>query len=177
MSRGYGFKDAGPADRIYVVTGDHADIARNHCAATMLANMMLRCYGKEAVCRDRRELFMGIHRVIGNGPVLWLERRANRYLESQRIPGTCRQINRHLTEMQPDRLVQVALRELGAGRPCGLMVAGSLLDWHWVLALDAGLEPGGTVIFCIADGWHARRVFHYMPDHGSRLLAIATFGE
>lgn len=174
MNRGYGFIDAGPADRVFVVTGDNADIARNHCAATMLANLMLCRYGEGAVCRNRRELFRGIHRIIGNGPILRLDRRANRYLAGQGVPLVCRQINRRVAEA-PDRLVQLVQRELDAGRPCGLMVAESLWNWHWVLVLGAKLDPSGAVCFCIADGWHARRVFHYMPDHGSRLLAIATF--
>lgn len=169
--------DAGPADRIYAVTGDYADIARNHCAATMMTNLMLVHYGEDPGCRDRRALFRDIHRFIGNGPVLHIAGRANRYLRENRIPMTCAQRNRHLTERDPGRLITAAQEELHAGRPCGLLVAASPLQWHWVLAIAAERDTAGATSFRIADGWHAGRVLSYIPDRGARLLGIAIFRQ
>lgn len=177
MGRGYGFIDGGSSDRVYAVTSDYDDIARNHCAATMMVNLMLRCYAQDPMCRDRRELFLGIHRIVGNGPILFLPRRANRYLASRGVPMACGQVCRRLTETRPDRLSDLAQRELAAGNACALLVAESLLNWHWVLAVSVKIRPSGTAAFCIVDGWHARRVFYYIPDQGSRLLAIAVFHE
>lgn len=174
-NKGYGFIDAGPADQTYVVTADCADLARNHCAATMLTNWVINCCGDDSAEYDRRALFQAVHAFVGNGPILWLERRANRYLRSRHIPYVCTQIGRHLVEPRPDRLVQIVVRELDAGRPCGLMVAESLISWHWVLAVSAEQGPDGDVAIRIIDGWHARRIFRYIPDQGSRLLGIAIF--
>lgn len=176
-NRDYGFVDVGPADHVYAVTSDYEDLARNHCAVTMLVNAVISCLGAEPVCQDRRALFVAIHRFVGNGPVLRLQNRANRYFQSAGLPIRCRQVNRRITERRPDRLTDLVQRELAAGRPCALMVAASPLDWHWVLALAAKQDRAGSVLFCIADGWHARRVYWYTPDAGSRLMAIAAFGE
>lgn len=175
MNRGYGFVDAGPAGRIYAVTSDYDDIARNHCAATMMVNLMLERCGEEQVCRDLRELFWSIHGFIGNGPVLYLARRANRYLVSEGISLICRQTSRRITERYPRRLLDLAHREVTAGRPCALLVAASPLNWHWVLAIGMESNRAGMVRLHIVDGWHARRLYTYVPDQGSRLLAVATF--
>lgn len=171
----YGFVDAGPSAQTFAVTGDYADIARNHCAATMLTNVMLQHDGAGAAGPPWRSLFCGVHAAIGNGPVLWIPRRANRYLAANRVPVVCRQVNRHLCETRPDRLAAILYEEIAAGRVCGLMVAASALQWHWVLAVSAERNADGTRSFLIADGWHARRMYRYVPDQGSRLMAIATF--
>lgn len=174
MSRGYGFVDAGPAGQVFAVTSDYADIARNHCAATMMTNLMLQRYGRAPMCGDRRALFQRIHHFLGNGPVLRIVGKANRYLAQEGISSRCRQWNRHLLEASPERLLRVARYELLAGRPCALLVAAAPFRWHWVLAISMQEERDGAMSLLIADGWHARRIYQYIPDHGSRLMAVAT---
>lgn len=166
-NRNYGFTNARPAGRVFAVTGDYAAIARNHCAATMLTNAVaMLC--PESLHRS----FAEIHRVIGNGPVLRLARPANRYLQQAGVPYICEQYDRHLTEGSPERLAGIAREELLAGRPAALLVAASSLRWHWVLALP-GEESGEALL--ISDSWHARQVFQYVPDRGSRLMGVCVF--
>lgn len=181
-NKDYGFRDARPSGRVFAVTGDYASDARNHCAATMLTNLviMLRAadpqlHNQAAVgsCnKDMQQTFRNIHAIVGNGPVLHLQNKANRYLRSAGLPYSCEQIDRHLTETSPDRLVQIAQDHMRTGAPVALLVAASPLRWHWVLALP---DYGNDHAFMIHDSWHARQVYHYIPDRGSRLMAICVF--
>lgn len=169
----YGFTDAGPSDMCYAVTSDYADIARNHCAATMLTNIVLLTGSREQLCQDRRLLFRAIHRFVGNGPVLRLQNKANRYFRDANIPLRCQQVNRGLLAFSPERLAAIAAAEARAGRPCALLVAASPLHWHWVTVVGVSEEMSGCSPLIIADGWHARNVYSYVPDRGARLLAVA----
>lgn len=146
--------------------------ARNHCAATMLTNAVMLLCPENPRCQDAREIFTEVHAVVGNGPVLRLEHKANRYLREAALPFQCEQIDRHLTEASPDRLVRIAQESLCASSPVALLVAASPLRWHWVLALPEGQSGGGLLI---SDTWHARQAYRYIPDRGSRLMAVCVF--
>lgn len=174
-NRDYGFRDPITAERRYAVTSDYDDIARNHCAATMLTNLVIACGDGVSTGPDYRSLFCEIHKAVGNGPVLDISRRANRYFRARGLPYTCRQTNRHLMETRSDCLVMAARDALRTGYPCALLVAASPLRWHWVLALSMGVASDGTTRFHIVDGWHSRQIYQYIPDRGSRLLAVAAF--
>lgn len=181
----------------FAVTSDYTAIARNHCAATMLTNAVRLLQPAESLTQDVKALFIAIHQIVGNGPVLHLQRRANRYFDSAHLPIRCEQINRRCIESRPDRLTSLAWSDLADGHPVALLVAASLFRWHWVLALPAtSLEPyrqfvsisaashqtsghdtvsGANGTFLIADSWHAQRIYYYTADQGSRLMAICRF--
>lgn len=179
-NQNYGFVDAVPAARRYAITGDYMTIARNHCAATMLTNAVMLLAPTYPKVHDPQALFREIHDFIGNGPVLRLQNKTNRYLMTARLPYTCRQVNRGILESSPARLVSLAHQDLAAGRPAALLVAASPLRWHWVLALpEAPTQQAHSLrsadAFTIIDNWHPNCLYHYVPDQGAHLMAICLF--
>lgn len=171
----YGFVDAGAAEDTFAVTSDYADIARNHCAATMLTNALMRCCPAYAGSRGARQVFREIHRIVGNGPVLWLSPRANRYLRRAGLPISCVQVNRRPGRGGCAALLAVMRAALADGRPCAALVAASILHWHWILVLSIEYDHAGDASLLISDGWTPHRVFRYVPDRGSLLMAAVRF--
>ena len=77
------------ADRV-AITGDYFEIADNHCAAicTMNTMLLMRQHGKGDIRRHRfgndfLEIFKDIHKIVGNGPIIFYKPKFNRYFKSK----------------------------------------------------------------------------------------------
>lgn len=168
----YGFRDAGKSGQHYSVTSDFSDQARNHCAATMIINTLAVCCPGRLQFMNLSVVFREVHFYIGNGPVLNIARRANRFFRNAQVPLVCRQYTRRPWEVRPDRLVQIGQEEIAKGNALGCLVAAGPLHMHWILAAPDKAADGSILII---DNWHADRVYRYVPDQGSKLIAVAVF--
>ena len=113
-------------------TDDFKHLARNHCAAVCVMNVLLYFRQK---CP-----FECVHRHIGNGPVFSL-RKAKAWFSLHKIHS-----------------VNQLESALSFGQPCAMMVSTPRHDWHWVLVTGIREYPNGSCWLQIADGWHSEDV-------------------
>lgn len=179
----------------FAVTGDFSSIAKNHCCAVTVTNLILQGFagpGWKMRYHNRAELFRSVHHFVGNGPVFTMKK-ANRFLRETGLNG------------QFVKIPKAALAQtLSAGRPAALLVAASLFDWHWVLATgllspqaeadvspSSGQTPAGFPYHSvppasgkgnlsgqpvrIINNWDRNEWKRYIPGHGAKLLAVWEF--
>lgn len=132
----------------WAVTSDYAALAHNHCAAVCLTNLALyfAADGPGAAALGlggKDEVFRAAHRLTGNGPVLTVAGKATRYFAAR----GCALRHRRVWGFGG---LQAAI---AARRPCGVLLAGGLADWHWVLAVGWRQYADGRYLR-IVDGWH-----------------------
>ena len=169
-----------PLPEEFAVTGDYTKEAKNHCAAVTSTNvsLILAAQGypdalpripsssvRSLSSRDiSQSTFTRIHDVIGNGPIVNLEKLIGRYTENANTAIRCRK------RKGPDDIAKA----LSSNHPVALMVADSLFQWHWITVLEWREYPGNQIYFVIADSWH-RTPRAYRPNYGSRILRILEF--
>ncbi len=161
-----------PADTDWAATFDFNDLAKNHCAATTITNYAL-WYLREYLGRQDadgtnasviKQIFTDVHRYIPNGPVLRLKNRAARFFRAAKLP------------IEVVSIKEEAIQdELDAGNPVAIMVAASVMQWHWVLVVGYIFSEDGTRSYLIEDNWHRRGLYTYRPGIGSRLLDVLAF--
>lgn len=159
----------------WAVTTDFLDIARNHCAAVTVTNLML--YFENTPSHQvqepdhARNIFTGVHDLVGNGPVFTIRRKAQRYARAHRMN----------LQSRPVKTCEDFAAAIRAGHPCALLLAQNLLHWHWVLCTGVRTyentafgNPGGGYLR-IMDSWHRSDSFFYQPGRGSVLISAAEY--
>ena len=144
------------------VTGDYFDVADNHCAAVCAMNLTLilrrHRIGHINRCRignDRKKVFLSIHRFIGNGPVVFLKPKINRYFKS--LGSMIRIVPISSYEEIEDSVL---------GRvPVALLVNAGITNWHWILVIGIRKYQNGSIYLNILDGWN-KRVDRYLKYDG-----------
>lgn len=144
------------------ITGDYSDIADNHCAAVCAMNMMLilRKFGigstnQSLPEQERKGLFKDIHKIVGNGPVIFLKPKLNKIFKSiwaglKVVPTTdYKDIEQCMMEK----------------RPVALLVNAGITQWHWILVVGIRKYIDGSIYFNILDGWN-KRTDRYMKYIG-----------
>lgn len=122
--------------RRWVCCGDFADIAKNHCHAVCLCNLLTYLFP------ERQISFREVHKIVKNGPIFTL-RKAKQLFCRKQLPLTTEKL----------RTVDELKTALSAGNPSMLLIANRLFDWHWILAVGFA-ESNGELFLRIADGWH-----------------------
>ena len=176
----------------FATTGEFFSLARNHCCSVMVMNLLLQEFPEYCRKFSRRELFLRIHAMIGNGPVLSL-RRANRFLQKEGIPGQFEQVP------LPSLFSHSALQSVpcpsfqgfpasssvehsqGEAAPhwMALLIAAGPFDWHWVLAVptapskESRMKKGQT--FSVMTGWDSSKLFCWKSGQKARLLSVWIF--
>lgn len=138
----------------YATTGEFSHLAKNHCAAIMLMNICLY-YGYGT--NSRSQLFVNIHKVVGNGPVIFIEKKARRAfrnisasIDIKRIKG-------------PSKMKEA----LDNKYPLGILITDKRLHMHWIMAVGYSIYQGQLYLHII-DGWNRDRI---------RLLKIGGPGK
>lgn len=165
----------------FATTSEFSSLARNHCYAIMVMNLLLQEYPEYCRRFTRRDLFLRIHAAVGNGPVFTL-RRANSFLQKEGLPGRFERVP--LSAQHPHS--PYASKAPQPFRSALLLAAGPF-DWHWVLAsADASRQiakthtgrtpsPCSGSTFRVITGWDSRQLFQWNPCSGVRLLSIWQF--
>ena len=157
----------------FAVTGDFDDLARNHCCATMVTNLLLlkNASSDSAVSfPELRELFIRVHRKIGNGPILYLPRRGRNAFTLNNRSFTYRKLQPGRNCDRSDSLFASDIRQaINTGHPLALMLADSLSQMHWVTVVGC-FDHGEEFYLELQDSWH-QNLCCYRPGHGSRILS------
>lgn len=163
----------------WAVTDEFAGEARNHCAAVCTTNLMiwkmLEKYGLQDIPeKDRRRIFDYVHRRVGNGPVIFLHSRIRKMPEWEQGNFRSARIYRK----------KEILSALDRGVVCTLLLAGGMLEWHWVLATGYRVYSCGgkeRIYLRIADSWHRKdTIFYPLSGTGNRaafLLAARSYNK
>ncbi|MDO5037499.1 MAG: hypothetical protein Q4E37_04260 [Tissierellia bacterium] len=151
----------GARGRRFMVTSDTSSLAKNHCGATAATNLAL-VYLEGA---QPGPLFLAFHQKIGNGPVIFMERK---------IQAVFRDLGQPL-HYQRTRDPKRILAGLQEGTPAILLLARGLLAWHYVLALGYRVYPRGEVYLMVHDGWHREALRFYQLNQGSLLLGASLY--
>lgn len=147
-----------------VVTSDLPH-AKNHCAATAIANLALYFANigtSSAVAATPQDTLRAVYQIVGNGPILFLKRRAKRYFQI------------HGEELEMDVISRKEIpRALAHGHICVLLLRDGLFHWHWVLAVGERVYASGRKYIMVMDGWH-RGSFCYLalPKLSSVMFAM-----
>lgn len=144
------------------------DIANNHCGAVMVTNLALYYASLGAdnliVNDDIDKTFVAVHKVVGNGPVFNLGQKARKYFRQRGYDLSLRSAASYS-----------ALKSaLNAGNPLGLILASTLFDWHWVLALGWAQYAEGDNYLYIIDGWNSSPRY-YRIHRGSLWLQATSY--
>jgi len=171
-NKGYGFvyRDSLPKgdftektidikDINWAVTGSYNDIADNHCACVCAVNasklLKTRVPDGEklsAAQNDERSFFTDAHRIIKNGPVVFLAAKMNRIFRSLGVLLKCRGAGGK----------KGLIAELENDRPVALLLSCALFDWHWVLCIGIRSYEDGSEYLNIIDNWN-NRSDRYLP--------------
>lgn len=120
--------------------------AKNHCAATAIANLALYFanIGKSsAVSETPEKTLCSVYEMVGNGPILFFKKRAERYFRKYGEALSMRAISR--------AEISSALRR---GHIVVLLLRDGLFHWHWVLAVGERVYVSGRRYLMVMDGWH-----------------------
>ncbi|MBR5179303.1 MAG: hypothetical protein IKW90_10960 [Lachnospiraceae bacterium] len=149
------------ADRV-AITGDYFEIADNHCAAicTMNTMLLMRQHGKGDIRRHRfgndfLEIFKDIHKIVGNGPIIFYKPKFNRYFKSKGSKV-------HAVPISRFEDIENAIREK---TPVPMMVNAGISHWHWILVIGIRKYMDGSIYLNILDGWN-KRTDRYLRYNG-----------
>ena len=140
------------AERV-AVTGDYFEIADNHCAAicTMNTLLIMRQQNKGDIGRHRfgndyLQIFKDIHKIVGNGPIIFYKPKFNRFFKSK---GS----KLHAVPISTFSQIEAAIRDRV---PVPMMVNAGITHWHWILVIGIRKYINGDIYLNILDGWNKR---------------------
>lgn len=143
------------------VTGTYSSMAKNHCATICLINLIkiMVKQKKEAVLSvfdektEEKELFTGIYAITGNGPVIAICRKLNRFLGNVNLFA-------QKTKYGNVEDVKEAIKNQ---IPVAVLLKGfSMTDWHWVICVGVRTYEDGRVYLRIIDNWN-KTLSRFMP--------------
>lgn len=123
--------------------------AKNHCAATAIANLALYFanIGKSsAVSETPEKTLCSVYEMVGNGPILFFKKRAERYFRKHGETLSMHAISKEGISCA-----------LGRGHISVLLLKDGLFRWHWVLAVGERVYASGRRYLIVMDGWHRSR--------------------
>ena len=143
-------------------TSEFWELANNHCACvcTMNISLIMRRHhiGDINKCRlgnDRTELFKSIHRIVGNGPVIFYKPKLNRFLKKKgsKIRAVPITDIKDIEESLKKRI------------PVAMLVNAGITHWHWIVVIGIRKYVDGRIYLNILDGWN-KRIDRYLRFNG-----------
>lgn len=155
----------------WATTSEFSSIAKNHCGATAVTNLALyfaNC-GYSKLKKDSvYDTFVAVHGIVGNGPVLTIAESAKKYF------SMCGYKLSYGSAPTFDG-IKGAIRD---GKPCGILLANAILDWHWVICVgyrDYTPEGAGGGYMRIVDGWNDTTLRFYLCSSGSEWISSTSY--
>ena len=114
-------------------------MAKNHCAAVLLTNLVRYYMDRATIERIKAKsgsgrVFYDVHEKVGNGPVLRILSRAKRYV----LPLGYQVDHRKVHDLESFRSA------VKRGRPCAMLLMAQALEWHWVLVVGVRVYEDGS---------------------------------
>ncbi len=147
----------------WATTGEFESIADNHCGAVAATNLALyfsnRGYTKLKI-NSVYDTFVAVHNFVGNGPVANINNKTKEYFASRgyTLNSTYLSLYSH---------IKAAIDE---NRPCSLLLADGIANWHWVIGIGYRQYNAGGSYVRIIDGWEKSSTNFYLYNTGSSFM-------
>lgn len=151
----------------WVATKDFNNIAKNHCGAVAVTNIIMYLDKKYRVKEKSNKLiFRKVHKTIGNGPIFNITYGLKAYYKS---------LGKDLTIYKVKNVSEYK-RAIHNNMPVGILVANGVKGWHWIVGIGYRQYKNGELYFIVKDGWTKKANRYYMINKGSRLLTATAYG-
>jgi hypothetical protein len=160
---------ANAASTDWATTGEFSSIASNHCGATAVTNFALyfaNCgYSNLKINSSVYDTFVAVHNIVGNGPVMTIADEAKEYF-------TDRGYTLKTSSVGSFSGIQTAI---GNDRPCGILLANAIVDWHWVICVGYRAYNSGGSYMRVVDGWNDTTLKFYLCNSGSTWISATQY--
>ena len=161
-------KDIPIKQKIFATTDLFEGHAKNHCAATLVTNLCLYYWSLDERYKpllelddrgqvDLQKTFAAVHKFVGDGPVLFLRKKALAYFKSRGFTLEGRILH-----------TKKALKEAVERKdPCAILLENAYNDYHWVLSTGYKESSFGDLYLNVIDNWYAShdRFINYGLGH------------
>lgn len=155
----------------WATTSEFTSIAKDHCGATAVTNLALyfaNCGYSDLKKDSVYDTFVAVHDIVGNGPVMTIAGSAKKYFSRCGYNLSYRSVGNF----------DSVKGEIGKGRPCGILLANAILDWHWVICVgyrDYTPTETGEGYMRIVDGWNDTTERFYLCSSGSEWISSTSY--
>lgn len=153
----------------WATTGEFTAIAQNHCGATAVTNFALyfanRGYSNLKINSSVYDTFVAVHDIVGNGPVMTIADKAKTYFSN-------RGYTLNTSSVGDFSGIKTAI---GNDRPCGILLANGIVDWHWIICVGYRDYSSGGKYMRIVDGWNDTTLKFYMCNSGSLWISASQY--
>ena len=160
---------ANAASTDWATTGEFSSIAKNHCGATAVTNIELyitNCgISKMIINYSLYDTLVAVHKIVGNGPVMTIADEAKEYF-------TDRGYTLKTSSVGSFSGIQTAI---GNDRPCGILLANAIVDWHWVICVGYRAYNSGGSYMRVVDGWNDTTLKFYLCNSGSTWISATQY--
>lgn len=153
----------------WATTGEFSSIAKNHCGATAVTNFALYFarigYSNLKINSSVYDTFVAVHKIVGNGPVMTIADKAKTYFSS-------RGYNLKTSPVSDFSGIKTAI---GNDRPCGILLANGIVDWHWIICVGYRDYGSDGKYMRIVDGWNDTTYRFYRCNSGSIWISATQY--
>lgn len=153
----------------WATTGEFTSIAKNHCGATAVTNFALyfanRGYSNLKINSSVYDTFVAVHKIVGNGPVMTIADETKEYFSD-------RGYTLNTSSVADFSGIKTAI---GNDRPCGILLANGIVDWHWIICVGYRDYSSGGKYMRIVDGWNDTTLKFYLCNSGSVWISATQY--
>ena len=153
----------------WTVTSSYKSIVKNHCAAVAVTNLALYFYkrGHYNLMVDTRrgrsiyETFVKVHKIVGNGPVMTIAGKAQKYFKDRG----------YSLKYSGANTTDAVKKAIDNNRPVGILIADGLFSWHCIICIGYRKYSNGAFYMQVVDGWNNSTSKYYKPHSGSTWMS------
>lgn len=125
----YSFGNLKYTNTSWAATKDYKHMAKNHCGAVFVTNLVLYFasigYSNLIVDKSKDNTFAAVHRIVGNGPVITVARKAKEYFYERGYT------------LEYSRVVSLEdIKEaISDNQPLGVLLTNGIFSWHWIMVV------------------------------------------
>lgn len=152
----------------WVQMNDYNDIAHDHCGATAATNLAMYFSNQGYFDLEKgsaRDTFIAVHNIVGNGPIFELSGKVEKYFSSCGYNLSCSSV----------AVLDTLKDALDYDHPCDLLLADSIIAWHWILAFGYRDYYSGDFYIQIMDEWNKNIKRFYKLNSGSAWLSATEY--
>lgn len=167
-SGGYSEKRLPVSGVQWVQMNDYNDIAHDHCGATAATNLAMYFSNQGYFDLEKgsaRDTFIAVHNIVGNGPIFELSEKVDKYFSSCGYNLSCSSV----------AVLDTLKDALDYDHPCDLLLADSIIAWHWILAFGYRDYYSGDFYIQIMDEWNKNIKRFYKLNSGSAWLSATEY--
>lgn len=160
---------ANAASTDWATTSEFSSIAKDHCGATAVTNFALyfanRGHTNLKINSSVYDTFVAVHKIVGDGPVMTIADETKEYFSD-------RGYTLKTSSVASFSGIQTAI---GNDRPCGILLANAIVDWHWVICVGYRAYSSGGSYMRVVDGWNDTTLKFYLCNSGSAWISATQY--